>query len=46
MNTHKYLIVGHFDYMIYTDEVYVDLLFIIHKEALREERYQRDTENI
>jgi hypothetical protein len=45
-DTHKDLfIIGYFDYMIYTDKVYVNLLSIIQKEILKE-GYQYDTENI
>jgi hypothetical protein len=46
-NTHKdLLIIGHFDYVIYTDKPHVDPPSMIQEEVLREERHQYDTENI
>jgi hypothetical protein len=39
-NTHKdLLIIGHFGYVIYTDEAHVDPLSIIQDKVLREKRH-------
>lgn len=44
---HKDLpIIGHFDHVIYTDEVHVDPSSMIQEEVLREEGHRYDTENI